>query len=643
MNTRKWLSGVLPALTLIVLAAVWPIVSDSQLRTSIPPGQSRTMLANGTWLLIGGVTDSGTISPTVIWYPKTKEVEPLSNNPVHSRSWHTATLLPDGKVLIAGGIDRDGHIIADPEIFDPEQQSFEPAPSSGLSARAYHSATLLTDGTVLLAGGISDSDPGLRSADLWDFRTRTGKKLAAETIPLGRQPVATLLSDGTVLLSARTAEADLGGIKAQVYAPWLQSFLPSYAAPRNPQVSALEGSVPENRAADVPVDAVIGIRFSKRLRAESLSSATIVLSDGVRHVDARIVPAEGILVFITPTEPLARATPYMVAIDGAKDEEGSPVPYSILTFTTANGPGLSGQNTTITDNQAGALSPFSTAAVVTPKAAAAATDPAKSKSMKSFLDCLNTELPKLSKDPKQPRNATIADSVPACIPPKGACKFTVTMSDESLQPACTLSGVKLPRVILDCPGEVANKHFRPSYLLCPKPTRDGKSNNLDHIEIGEDNNPITFSVDRDKNKGDLFMGDIYVDRSKAFVPIPFNDAASFGTGDGNVTINCNQTCHKPATMEKQGVLQPFPPINPFGVFKVTDLAKAVIFTDIKDKKEYPGVENVKANAKKDFANVCTAIKNNKQKIIQADPNLKLTLAIVDVMASLCTNLYSSVK
>jgi len=171
---------------------------------------------------------------------------------------------------------------------------------------------------------------------------------------LSPQPVATLLSDGTVLLSARTAEADLGGIKAQVYAPWLQSFLPSYAAPRNPQVSALEGSVPENRAADVPVDAVIGIRFSKRLRAESLSSATIVLSDGVRHVDARIVPAEGILVFITPTEPLARATPYMVAIDGAKDEEGSPVPYSILTFTTANGPGLSGQNTTITDNQAGA-------------------------------------------------------------------------------------------------------------------------------------------------------------------------------------------------------------------------------------------------------------------------------------------------
>jgi hypothetical protein len=66
MNTRKWLSGVLSALSLVLLAVAWPIMSDSQGRTNDSPGQSRTMLPNGKWLLIGGITDSGTVAPAVI-------------------------------------------------------------------------------------------------------------------------------------------------------------------------------------------------------------------------------------------------------------------------------------------------------------------------------------------------------------------------------------------------------------------------------------------------------------------------------------------------------------------------------------------------------------------------------------------------
>jgi hypothetical protein len=108
-----------------------------------------------------------------------------------------------------------------------------------------------------LAGGVSDNDKPLRSADLWDFRTRTGKSLAA---------------DGTVLLSARTEEARRRGVKTQVCEPWRLSFLPSYAEPRDPRFPAMEASLPENRGTDAPVGAVIGIRFSRRLRVESLNS-----------------------------------------------------------------------------------------------------------------------------------------------------------------------------------------------------------------------------------------------------------------------------------------------------------------------------------------------------------------------------------
>ncbi len=253
---------------------------------------------------------------------------------------------------------------------------------------------------------------------------------------------------------------------------------------------------------------------------------------------------------------------------------------------------------------------------------------------------MNAELPKLA------NNATIADSVPACIPPKGVCQFAVTMSNASLQPACTIGGVKFPRVILDCPGEIANKRFRPSYLLCPTARKfDGESLDLDRVEIGEDNNPVTLFVDRDKNKGDLFMGDIFVDRSKPFKPIPYNNVASLGTGIGDgITINCNQGCHKPTVpAAAKGVLQPFKPLNPFGDFKGTDLAKSVIFTDIADKKVYPGLENVPANTKKDFQNVCTAISNNKQKITQANTDPKVDLATVNVVDKLCTSLFSKVK
>ncbi|RYZ40619.1 MAG: hypothetical protein EOO71_15370 [Myxococcaceae bacterium] len=80
--------------------------------------------------------------------------------PLETRVAHTATLLADGRVLIAGGYapGRDGArpVSGTTEVFDPVAGTFSPGPDVG--ARAFHTASLLPKGTVLLTGGAETLD-----------------------------------------------------------------------------------------------------------------------------------------------------------------------------------------------------------------------------------------------------------------------------------------------------------------------------------------------------------------------------------------------------------------------------------------------------------------------------------------------------
>ena len=117
------------------------------------------------------------------------------------RLHHTATPLPGGLVLVTGGSDSEygGNVLSSSELYDPASGTWSPVGSMAV-ARAHHSATLLPDGTVLVSGGGGSDWAGGTSAEL--FNPASGSWTTASSMALPRRHhSATLLPDGTVLVS----------------------------------------------------------------------------------------------------------------------------------------------------------------------------------------------------------------------------------------------------------------------------------------------------------------------------------------------------------------------------------------------------------------------------------------------------------
>ena len=172
-------------------------------------GHTASLLADGQVLIVGG---SPAGAPTAEIYDPNAGLFSVVPGLTEERVGHTATVLPSGKVLIAGGQTGElngSAVLATAEVYDPEANSFT-AINTMNSARTGHTATLLSDGQVLIAGGASSaglgtgqiqiSSVGLQSTELYDPITETFA--AAAPMFTGRLGhTATLTPDGRVLIS----------------------------------------------------------------------------------------------------------------------------------------------------------------------------------------------------------------------------------------------------------------------------------------------------------------------------------------------------------------------------------------------------------------------------------------------------------
>ena len=175
------------------------------------------LLPDGRVLLAGGGSLVEAHDTAEVFDPETRHFVPTANNLRSVFSPCQAVTLNNGKVLIADG-DKDEPA----DLFDPETMRFSPTPGAMVASPFCATATLLDDGTVLIAGGVDDNENAVATAQFYDPESGTFTATGAMTSPRLNH-TATLLLNGEVLIAGGSGTSGVLD-SAEIYDPKTMSF-----------------------------------------------------------------------------------------------------------------------------------------------------------------------------------------------------------------------------------------------------------------------------------------------------------------------------------------------------------------------------------------------------------------------------------
>jgi len=163
-----------------------------------------TLLQNGQVLVTGGQSSTGSILASAELYDPNTGVFTLTTGPMNAARWvHTANLLPNGQVLITGGqSNTNPATLASAELYNPATGTFSYTTGPMTTPRSNQTATLLPNGQVLIAGGNTSSNDMSVGPSAELYNPSTGS-FTATTGSMGTDRYvanAALLPNGLVLI-----------------------------------------------------------------------------------------------------------------------------------------------------------------------------------------------------------------------------------------------------------------------------------------------------------------------------------------------------------------------------------------------------------------------------------------------------------
>jgi hypothetical protein len=288
--------------------------------------QTATLLSNGTVLIAGG---QGNYSGQVAWntaetYNPSTQKFTLVGNMTTTRCQHTATLLTDGTVLLAGGQNTSGTTLSSAEIYTPSSSSFA-STGTMTSSRIEHTATPLADGTVLIAGGFGSCGSGSNAcitAEVYTPSSRTFAMTGNMTVPRAYHS-ATMIYNGDILIAGGEdmslyASSILASAELYSYPVTTATILPAY------RVTSIIYAPPGNKSQDGYTDTTTN-STTTTIGSSFATGSTLTMGFGITYSGFGVTASQSFATSSTSSSTSAFQETYTNATGVANQSNGSAV------------------------------------------------------------------------------------------------------------------------------------------------------------------------------------------------------------------------------------------------------------------------------------------------------------------------------